>query len=344
MPELTDSCILAVVNAALCVRHRRSVRDYWRRTGRLPNIANPHHYSERMLWRKVVDHNPQFVVFSDKLAAKKFIQDRCPDLPLPRVLWVGLDSDAIPDELMRGDVFVKANHGCDFNFRVRPGRCDRAVLRQKTRHWLNSVYGGKGKEWSYSKIEPKLFVEEAIGDAGADLLEFHVRAGNSRAILGSVMGHAKTPAQWFTYFDPQGVPTLGMNDPEGSPVVPAPAALAVIEPYRRAVQYARQLSVGVDYARFDFMWNGRELFGGEITVYPAGGTTDPANAMSRAAVLDGWDLTQSHFLKSQHAGWARLYANALKRRLNGRRPESVLVNSRTNARGPQTARTFGGMP
>jgi len=197
MSELTDSCILAVANAALCVRQRRIVRDYWRRTGRLPNIASPHHYSERMLWRKVVDHNPQFVVFSDKLATKRFIQERCPDLPVARVFWVGLDADAIPDELLRRDVFVKANHGCDFNFRIRQGRCDRAVLRQKTRRWLNSVYGAKGGEWSYAKVEPKLFVEEAIGDAEADLLEFHVRAGNGRAILGSVMGHAKTPAQWF---------------------------------------------------------------------------------------------------------------------------------------------------
>ena len=199
---------------------------------------------------------------------------------------------------------------------MRPG-----ALRQKTRKWLRSGYGRKGGEWAYSRVEPKLFVEEAVGNVETGLLEFHVRAGNGKAILGSVMGQCKTPAQWYAYLDPEGIPTLAIPDPDGSPIVPSPKVLAVIEPYRRAVQFARQLSVGVDYARFDFMWNGRDLFGGEITIYPAAGMADPANSKTRDAMLGGWDLMQSHFLKSQHTGWMRIYAAALGRRLK----ESVPV-------------------
>ena len=310
-----DGLILAAANAVLYAKNARQVGRYWRKKGRLPNIASPNRYSERMLWRKLLDHDPQFVVFSDKLATKEFIRRRCPDLPLPRTLWVGHDVDAIPDESLRGDVFVKANHGCNFNQRVRGDQCDRTMLREKASRWLASVYGQKAGEWSYCKVEPKLFAEEAVGDVAAGLLDFHVRAGNGKAILGSVMGQCKTPSQWYTYLDPEGNPTMAVHDPEGSPIIPSPRALAVIEPYRRAVRYARQLSVGVDYARFDFIWNGQELFGGEITVYPAAGMADPANSMTRDAMLNGWDLMQSHFLKSPHAGWTRLYADALKRRL-----------------------------
>ena len=112
-----------------------------------------------------------------------------------------------------------------------------------------------------------------------------------------------------------------MRDPEGSPIVPLPKGLAVMEPYRRAVQFAQKLSVGVDYARFDFLWNGAELFGGEITIYPAAGMLDPANSSVNAVTMTGWDLMQSHFLKSQHTGWMRIYADALSRRLK----ESVPV-------------------
>lgn len=170
--------------------------------------------------------------------------------------------DAIPDECLQGDVLVKANHGCDFNYRVRGGRWDRSVLREKGQRWLTSVYGKLTGEWGYSQVEPKLFVEEAVGDEDAGLIEFQVRASNGTAMLGSVMGHCKTPAQWFAYLDPDGNQTLGMNDPDGSPIVPSPRALAAIEPYLRAVEYTRRLSVGVDYARFDFMWNGRDLLAG----------------------------------------------------------------------------------
>jgi hypothetical protein len=84
------------------------------------------------------------------------------------------------------------------------------------------------------------------------------------------------------------------------------------------VQFARKLSVDVDYARFDFMWNGKELFGGEITVYPAAGMTDPLNSSANTMTLTGWDLLQSHFLKSRHSGWVGFYADALKRHLKGR--------------------------
>lgn len=318
MLRFADNLILMTANAVLCATNRRSVRRYRRDIGRRPNIANPQRYSERMLWRKLVDHNPQFVVFSDKLATKVFLKRRCPELSIPRTLWVGRSADEIPGELLSQNVLVKANHGSGFNHHVRAGQCDRVGLRKKTDQWLGSVYGVENDEWSYCQVEPKLFVEEAIGDAEGDLIEINVRAAHGKPILGSVIGKCKTPAQWAVYLDTEGVPTSGMSDPDGSPVTPLPRDLEVLEPYRRAVQFTKQLSLGVDYARFDFMWNGRELFGGEITVYPAAGIYDPVNTATAAAILKGWDLKQSHFLKSRQSGWMRLYAAVLNRRWSGR--------------------------
>jgi hypothetical protein len=321
--RFNDDFIFTVTNAVLYAKKPGLMWRYCWKIGRPPNIAHPQRYSERMLWRKVLDHNPQFVLFSDKLATKDFLKARCPELPVPRTLWVGRDADAIPDELLRGDVFVKANHGCGFNHRIRGGQFDRQALRNKTRKWLRSGYGRKGGEWAYSKVEPRLFVEESVGDAEADLIEINVRAGNGKAILSSVMGRCKTPNQWAVYLDPEGAPTPGMSDPEGAPIIPLPKGIAVTEPYRRAVQFAQKLSVGVDYARFDFLWNGTELFGGEITVYPAAGAVDPANSSANAVTLIGWDLMQSHFLRSQHTGWMRVYADALGRRLKENIPVPV---------------------
>jgi hypothetical protein len=266
-----------------------------------------------MLWRKLVDRNPQFVCFSDKLASKEYSQRRCPTLAMPKTLWVGRSADGIPDELLHGNVLVKANHGSGFNHYVRAGNCDRVVLRQKTERWLNSIYGVKGGEWGYSQVPARLFLEEAVGDAEGDLIEINIRACNGKPILGSIMGKCKTPKQWAVYLDPEGVPTLGMSDLDGSPIRPLPPGLDIAEPYCRAVQFSKVLSVGVDYARYDFLWNGQELFGGEITLYPAGGNADPANKAVNKATLSGWDLRQSHFLKTQHGGWKQLYADALNR-------------------------------
>jgi hypothetical protein len=317
-----DWAFFAAVNALFLATHFRLALQFRKRHGCLPNIADPRRYSERMLWRKIVDHDPLFVVFCDKLATKDHMQARCPDLPIPRTLWIGQDADAIPDDILRGDVFIKANHGCNFNFRLRGGPGDRQSLRRRTRRWLRSTFGQSDGQWAYSRVRPRLFVEEAVGDAEAGLLEFNIRACRGKAILGSVLGRCKTPDQWAVYLDPDGAPTHGVDDPEGSPPTPLPAGLTIAEPYRRAVEYARQLSVGVDYARFDFLWNGAQLYGGEITVYPAAGKKDIFNPLANRTILAGWDLTQTHFLQTPHAGWKRLYARALLRRLRARWPRS----------------------
>jgi len=247
------------------------------------------------------------------LATKEYVRRLCPELAVPPTLWVGDDADAIPDDLLRGDVYVKASHGCDFNLRIRDGKYNRAELKQLTTQWLNSIYGVDSGQWAYSQVKPKLFVEAAVGDSEAGMIEFNVRVANGKAGLGSLLGRCKTPDQWVVYLDAAGNPTPGMTDPEGSPVAPVPAGLEIREPYLRAVKYAEQLSVGVDYVRCDFMWTGKELFGGEITVYPAAGLNEPANASANAMTLNSWDLLQSHFLKTQQTGWARIYADALKR-------------------------------
>lgn len=315
---MLDRLIVAVGNAVLYTLHPKSVRRYRRHVGRLPDIAYPGRYSERMLWRKLVDHNPQFITFSDKLATKDYCRRICPDLPLPRTLWVGDDANAIPDELLSGDVFVKTNHGYNFNYGIRGGRVDRVKLKNTTDLWLDSVHGMETDQWAYSMIEPKLFVEEAIGNAAEDLLDFSIRASNGRAILGSVTGHNKTPNSWITYLDLEGNPTAGAKDEDGKPPTPLPEGMDIRRPYRLALQHTARLSGGVDYARFDFMWNGKDLYGGEITVYPSAGIHEIKNSSVHAALVDGWDLGCSHFLRTRHSGAVRIYADALKRLLQAK--------------------------
>ena len=318
-----NALIFGLTNAWLYLKHFKTVRRFRRGRGFWPNVANPRRYSEWMLWRKLVDRNPQFGVFCDKLAAKEFMKNRCPDLPLAPTLWIGYDVEQIPAGLLKGDVFVKANHGCDYNFCIRDGQFDRAALLAQSRRWLSSIYGVKDAEWGYSQVKPKLFVETSVGDAKKDLLEFQIRISNGRAILGSVMGHSKMPEQWHAYLDPQGKPALGMGDPEGTIPVASARVAPAIAPYLRAVDYAQRLSAGVDYVRFDFLWNGHELYGGEITVYPAGGSSDPANSTTHALMLSSWNFRQTHFLKSRHTGWMGCYARALDRQLPPRPMKTV---------------------
>lgn len=272
-------------------------------------------HSERMLWRKLVDRDPRWVRFADKLAAKEYVKERCPDLALPTVLWTGTDANAIPDALLRGDVYVKTNHASGFNIRVRDGDADRQKLKETTDKWLATSYGVRDGEWAYGKVERRLFVEESIGDVDTDMLEFQVRAGDGKCILGSVMGHAKTSRQWVVYLDEDGVPVRQVPGKAKGLRATLPEGLDIRAPYLEAVRHTRSLSKGVDYARFDFLWNGTTLYGGEITMYPGAGIGEITDPAMSAATMSGWRLECSWFLSTRQPWPASLYANALRRRL-----------------------------
>jgi hypothetical protein len=323
---LLDRLILAAADRVLRRRHRALVRNFRKRYGRWPGLGHPVRYADRMLWRKILDRNPLFVVFTDKLACKDHMARLCPGLALPRTLWTGTDADDIPDAVLAGDVLVKASHGWNMNLRIRGGVPGRTVLKQTTEQWLRTVHGQKGGEWSYSQVAPRLFVEETVGDSAASLLEFNIRASNGRIILGSVLGLCKSPDEWRFFLDPAGEPVSWKSKGKPDPVpeiLPHPDEQWKIA-YLEAVRHTEQLSRGVDYARFDFLWDGGPLYGGEITVYPRAGHTTPAGSPLDDAIMAGWDLRVSHFLTAPQHGWARLYAGALRRALEaaGGRGES----------------------
>ena len=298
------------------MRHRRIVKASIRRHGYKPDVALPGKMPERMLWRKIFDHNPLFTLFCDKLATKEYQRERCPEMKQPKVLWAGLDANDIPDEALGGDVYVKASHGCNFNLRLcRGDRVDRKKLKETADGWLAQGYGHVHGESAYRGVGRRLFVEESVGDADAGMVEIQVRAGWGNVVMGSVSGHIKTPRQWVVYLDDEGRIMKGGAGFAHGVLEELPAGVNVTHAYAAACEFSRRLSRGVDYARFDFFWNGRDVYAGEITVYPGAGIGPLDDPKLYSMVRAGWRLENTWFLNTPQKWPASLYASALKRRL-----------------------------
>jgi hypothetical protein len=312
-----DRFIFLAVNVRLYWRHWKLVKRFRKRLGRWPDIAVPGRYAERMLWRKVVDHNPLFPTLVDKLAAKEYVRMRCPEVLVPRTLWEGDDADEIPGELLRSDVWVKANHGCDFNLHVGGGDVpDRGELKAKTDAWLREVFGKVAGEWAYSRVKPRLFVEEAIQPAEAgELWEFEIRVAKGRFVLGSMVKLNKRPGVFRVFFDEEGRSTLSGNDAADAEPAPPPVGLDYLPAYREAVRHAAKIGAEIDYARVDFYWDGARVYAGEITIYPASGSTDIFNEEVSRKTLSDWRLSDADFLARPQRWPASVYAGALRRAL-----------------------------
>ncbi len=311
--SLPDRAIFALTNAWYFLTRPTFVLRYHRRVGKWPNLATPRVQGELVQWRKLFDHNPAFVTFSDKLATKDWIAARLPDLPAAETLWVGDRPEDIPDALLTPGHVIKTNNASGQNYLPHRGEMSRDAVNRQFRRWLDASAGKRrlgwleqGQEWAYWPVASKIFVERQFG-AGRPLIDIAVRVVDGEAVLGSCALDFKTEDSTVGYFWPDGTP---VDDPEESTL---PADFALPPSFFEAVRFAAILGQGFDYLRIDFLADSETLFSGEITCYPASGYgTDDA---SIAVVYRRW-------LDNLHLSWAlstpqpwprRLYLSALRR-------------------------------
>lgn len=316
MKKLLARLLLSLLNIPLYRRHPRQVMIFRKVVGYRPNISLPSRYHDKMLWRKIFDHNPLFIAFCDKLATKEYVRERASGIRMPATLWVGDSAREIPASLLTKKVVIKCNHGCNFNYFWNPDTSDIDEVDRVTRGWLEETYGEWNMEWGYFGVLKKIFVEEFLETDG-ELADINVRCADGKPLLASIILHNKTDRMIFGYFNADGsrseLDRLTNHTFYKSGQIPVDYAVPTV--FHDAVLSAAELSRGVDYARYDFMTDGEVLFAGEITVYPASGVS-PATPLgetgSDTLVEERWDLRPSWFLSTPQKGWRRLYAWCLK--------------------------------
>jgi teichuronopeptide biosynthesis TupA-like protein len=300
----------------LLAAHPVLVHQFIRKLGYWPNPAVPQRFHEKILWRKLVDHNPIFVDLTDKLAAKRIARTRCPGLAVAKVIWTGTEPRSLPVSLVRQDVAVKANHSSGSNVFVNNGKPEYSMIVARAERWMARRRHHRHGEWSYGSVPRVLFVEEKLILGGGNLptdVKVHVFAGG----IGHVWIADALSRRSRTYsaqVRPLAVrDTVNPREDQELPDSPAIRALIL-----QALDLAPRLLGRLDYARVDFMVAGGRLFFGEYTLYPGAGYDrwlDPG-LTERAEAL--WDLSHSHFLRKVHRGPVRLYADALRSAIDRR--------------------------
>jgi hypothetical protein len=150
-----------------------------------------HHY-------KFLRRDHWLPALTDKIEAKKFIAERVGEEYVIPTYWSGR---TLPPLRVRRrwsrPYFIKAAHGCHQDVEVAAeGRVPWDRIERKTERWLRSTYGGRGGEWQYARLRPRLIVEQRIGEPGVlpDDYKFWVFQGRVHYV------------HWFT---DRGLPSYG---------------------------------------------------------------------------------------------------------------------------------------
>lgn len=336
--DIGSIAMLQFINTGLYLRNRHLFRQFRKKMGYFPNVAFPRNYNEKILWRKIFDRNPLFGRLSDKLEAKHFFRQNCPDLGIVEVLWEGERAEDIPDKILKRSVVVKTNHGStynlflpartidrdDLNARVnrwlrqhpdgRKSTIDRDDLNARVNRWLQQhPYGRGAGEWAYSQVTPKVYVEPLLTQSdGTQPLNFRFHAFHGRAIHADVFTGDPHGSVKAGVFNLSGCKIEGGPYDYRSPEQQLPTDFEMPDAFFVAAESAARLSHSLDYVRVDFLCCDGVAYGSEFTFYHAAGYGRWTNPDISRQLSAAWDLKQSWFLSTPQRGWKDGYAKRLK--------------------------------
>lgn len=242
--------------------------DYWLRFGRHPNLDHPRSFSEKIAWRKLYQKDPRFTLCSDKVAVKEWVAARVGAEYVIPSLWVGERAEDIDFGRLTTPCIVKVNHDSGGHIFVPdPSRADRAAIVRKVQRKLQASHAALYREWGYRNIPPRVLVEPLLVEPGQSNLTdymFFVFAGKVHYIEVCQGSFAEFGSCFFDRawnkmpFRFGGVPDLpGADRPEN---------------LERMVEIAERLGQGFDFVRVDLYNIDGQIFFGECTFYPHGGT------------------------------------------------------------------------
>ncbi len=273
------------------------------RSRTLPRPATPKTISEKFLWRKIFDHNPLFTISCDKIAAKDYVTQLCPQLKTARVVWSGTDANAIPSSQLNSNVVLKANHGSGWNILDVADR-PIADIRKQTGRWLKKTYGWQKGEWGYKHVPKMIFLEQALNENGEQIdteYKFHCSSGTI-AYVYVKRGNLERQASAYV-LDRNGAAFT--VDENGASI---PSDFKPHSSFMEMRTISEQLSQAFDFVRCDLYCVQGEIYFSELTIYPMSGHGEIGNPELVDLRNALWDIRKSWFLNTTHTGIRKTYA------------------------------------
>jgi len=293
--------VVATTRAVLpesVVASARLVLRYTRRAGMLPNLFAPKTFNEKMLYRLLFDRRPILTMLADKYAVREYVKERVGAHVLTELYWTTQDPRDIPFDRLPRTFVVKPTHGSGWVRLVADqARVDPGEIIETCTGWLQQNYYHVAAEWVYKNIEPRIIVEEFLGDgtgvAPADyklfvfdgrveLIAIHVgRFGDHRS---NVYGRS-----WNKLGVRLSYPNI---EREADP----PKHL------REMIAYAEALGRGLDFVRVDLYDTDEKVYFGEMTI-TSGGAVDSFDPVEFDRQLgDMWHLSPVRRARSARRG------------------------------------------
>ena len=242
--------------------------EFWFAVGYWPRLHNPRTFTEKVLHRKFFEHDPRMPNLIDKTKVKDHVAARLgSDWVIP-TLYEGSALPPVEERDWPLPFVIKPNHlSGPIIFARRQEDLDWPAIEAKCNEWMSSrPHGAQFFEWGYRHIQPRILVEEYVGQPGQAPIDYKFYAFRGRVEYLHVHtdreAHHKI-AFFNTKWERLDIRILGI-DTDDRPI-PRPRSL------NEMIRAAEVLSATWPFVRVDlYEHDGRPKFG-ELTFYPGAG-------------------------------------------------------------------------
>lgn len=138
---------------------------YLRSFGRLPNLRDPRTFSEKIIWRILFDRRAIFSQLTDKVGLRDYLTEIGLSAYLPKTYFIGQNPTDIHIEKLPKSFVAKPNHLSGHILAVDENNLVNSNdLQNLANDWLAFNHFEKGREWHYKDIQPKIIIEELLGE------------------------------------------------------------------------------------------------------------------------------------------------------------------------------------
>lgn len=239
---------------------------YLLRTGKVLNLKNPQDLNEKMFWLSRYWRNPLITLCSDKYKVRQFLEEKgCGDI-LNEQYGVydrgeDIDFDKLPNKFV-----LKCNHGSRMNIIVEDkNKLNIPETIATLNKWVKFQYG-RGTEWQYKAIEPKILAEKYLESQDGKMIEYQIFCFNGKPMFFLVRNDLrksevdKASIEYAVSYTMDWKRVYMRKDEEQFNFeLPKPAN------YEKMIEYAKRLSEGFPQVRVDYYEIDDKLVFGELT-------------------------------------------------------------------------------
>lgn len=256
--------------------------------GRTLDWNNLRSYTEKMQWAKLYDLSDEKIECTDKYLVRDWVKKRIGEEYLVVLYGVyeyykDIDFDILPNSFV-----IKTNHGagdvCVIKDKKSLRLLDKMRIKRKIEHGLFEDMSHRFCEMHYSKIAPKIIIEEYIESEYEDLPDYKFLCFNGEpqyvwVDIGRSGDHRRNVynLDWILQDWTQYYPNTDFD-------IPKPKNL------KKMIELARVLSKGFSHVRVDLYNIEGRIYFGEMTFTNGGGMKYITSPEADLMLGQLWDL------------------------------------------------------